>query len=87
MTTMTTAEVLQQLDVTATAWRLTLNAANGKRVRRRSAMRTLIAAGADPEAAATLTEVAVDVANARKAATPPTLVERAKAVIRADQRK
>lgn len=72
MTAMTTAEVLQRFDVTAAAWRLTLDAANGKRVRRRTAMRTLIAAGAELEDAETLTEVAVDVANARKAAKPPT---------------
>lgn len=69
MTAMTTTEALQQLDVTAAAWRLTLNAATGKRVRRRAAIRTLIAAGADPEDAKTLTVLAVD---ARKAAKPPT---------------
>lgn len=65
----TTAEMLRQFDVTAAAWRLTLDAATGKRVRRRAAIRTLIAAGADPEHAKTLTVLVVD---ARKAPKPPT---------------
>lgn len=44
---------LHQFDATATAWRLPLDAATGKRARRRAAMRTLIATGDKLEAAET----------------------------------
>jgi hypothetical protein len=48
------AELLQQVDVTTAAWRLALDVSNGKQIHRDAAVRTLIAAGATAETAATL---------------------------------
>jgi hypothetical protein len=68
---MTTAiEVLRQIDVTSAAWRLTLDAAWGKPVRRDAAIRTLIAAGADADAALALTGATVGIASAQNQVKP-----------------
>lgn len=53
------AEVLQQVDVTTAAWRLTLDVSNGKQIHVETAVRTLIEAGADAETAAILSRAAL----------------------------
>lgn len=59
--TQTEAEALRQCDVTAAAWRLTLDAATGKQIPRDAATKTLIAAGADPYEAAALAAYALQI--------------------------
>lgn len=53
--TLTTAEALRQCDVTTAAWRLTIDASQGKPIHQNAAINTLIIAGADPETAKVIT--------------------------------